>query len=60
LPPTPRSRPEWDAFAAALARPEAQARIQKLFDRGFHEPGDVETRLGYHGLLGGDDEAFLT
>jgi hypothetical protein len=24
-----------------------------LFERGFHEPGDVETRLGHHvGLLG--------
>ncbi len=40
--------PEWDAFIAALGRPAAQARIKKLFDRGFHGPGDVETRLGYH------------
>jgi hypothetical protein len=35
-----------------LGRPAAQARMKKLFARGFHEPGDVETRLGHHvGLL---------
>lgn len=45
--------PEWDAFIAALGRPAAQARIRALFERGFHKPGDVETRLGYHvGMLG--------
>ena len=55
LPPDVEIAPEWDAFLAALARPAAQARIQKLFERGFHEPGDVETRLGHHvGELGGD------
>jgi enoyl-CoA hydratase/carnithine racemase len=57
LPADAEIAPEWDAFLAALGRPEAQARIQKLFDRGFHQPGDVETRLGYHiGLLGDADE----
>jgi len=40
--------PEWDAFLAALARPAAQARIQTLLERGLQQPGDVETRLGYH------------
>jgi enoyl-CoA hydratase/carnithine racemase len=40
--------PEWDAFVAALDRPAAQARLRVLFERGFHVPGDVETRLGYH------------
>jgi enoyl-CoA hydratase/carnithine racemase len=55
LPPDAEIAPEWDAFLAALARPAAQARIQKLFERGFHQPGDVETRLGHHvGQLGGD------
>jgi hypothetical protein len=45
--------PEWDAFMAALGRPAAQIRIQALMERGFHKPGDVETRLGYHvGQLG--------
>ena len=40
-------------FIASLGRPAAQSRIEKLFERGFHTPGDVETRLGFHvGLLG--------
>jgi enoyl-CoA hydratase/carnithine racemase len=53
LPPDAEIAPEWDAFLAALARPAAQARLTTLFERGFHEPGDVETRLGHHvGLLG--------
>lgn len=39
---------EWEAFVAALSRPAAQARLHVLFERGFHIPGDVETRLGYH------------
>src|SRR3954468_12678229 len=55
LPPDAEIAPEWDAFLAALARPAAQTRIQKLFERGFHEPGDVESRLGHHvGQLGED------
>jgi enoyl-CoA hydratase/carnithine racemase len=58
LPTDAEIAPGWDAFLASLGRPEAQARIRKLFDRGFHEPGDVETRLGYHvGLLGEPDDA---
>ena len=53
LPPDEHIGLEWDAFLASLARPAAQTRIRKLFDRGFHGPGDVETRLGYHvGQLG--------
>jgi enoyl-CoA hydratase/carnithine racemase len=39
---------EWEAFVAALGRPAAQARLRVLLERGFHVPGDVETRLGYH------------
>jgi enoyl-CoA hydratase/carnithine racemase len=39
--------PEWDAFMTSLGRPAAQARIQALMERGFHQPGDVESRLGY-------------
>ena len=27
--------------------PAAQERIKKLLDQGFHQPGDVEERLGY-------------
>jgi enoyl-CoA hydratase/carnithine racemase len=53
LPPDAEIAPEWEAFMAALARPAAQARIKALMERGFHKPGDVETRLGYHvGQLG--------
>jgi enoyl-CoA hydratase/carnithine racemase len=48
LPTDAEIAPEWDAFLAALGRPGAQARIRLLFERGFHEPGDVESRLGYH------------
>jgi hypothetical protein len=34
-------------------RAPAQERIKKLLEKGFHKPGDVETRLGYHvGQLG--------
>jgi enoyl-CoA hydratase/carnithine racemase len=53
LPPDAEIAPEWDAFLNALGNPAAQARIRKLFERGFHKPGNVETRLGYHiGQLG--------
>ncbi len=45
--------PEWDAFLASVQRPASQTRIKMLLERGFHQPGDVETRLGYHvGRLG--------
>jgi enoyl-CoA hydratase/carnithine racemase len=58
LPSDQEIAPEWDAFIASLGRPAAQARIRTLFQRGFHKPGDVETRLGYHvGLLGSTDDA---
>jgi enoyl-CoA hydratase/carnithine racemase len=38
----------WDACIGSLARPAAQHGIKTLMDRGFHKPGDVEDRLGYH------------
>ena len=40
--------PEWDVCIASIMRPAAQKRIKKLMDQGFHKPGDVENRLGYH------------
>ena len=46
----------FDATLAARCnqRPAGQTRINKLLERGFHKPGDVENRLGYHvGQLGG-------
>src|SRR5580704_700212 len=53
LPPDYEIAPEWDVCLASIARPAAQARIKMLMERGFHQAGDVETRLGYHvGQLG--------
>jgi len=53
LPPDFEIAPEWDVCLASIARPAAQERIRMLMDRGFHRPGDVEDRLGYHvGQLG--------
>ena len=48
LPPDYEIAPEWDVCLASIMRPAAQERINKLMERGFHKPGDVENRLGYH------------
>ena len=48
LPPDFEVAPEWDVCFASIMRPAAQERIKKLMERGFHKPGDVENRLGYH------------
>jgi enoyl-CoA hydratase/carnithine racemase len=48
LPPDFEIAPEWDVCFASIMRPAAQERIKKLMERGFHKPGDVESRLGYH------------
>ncbi len=39
---------EWNAFLASLSRPASQLRIKALMERGFHRPGGVADRLGYH------------
>jgi enoyl-CoA hydratase/carnithine racemase len=53
LPPDYELAPEWDVCLASIMRPAARKRIKKLMEQGFHKPGDVETRLGYHvGQLG--------
>jgi hypothetical protein len=53
LPPDYEIAPEWDVCLASIMRPAAQERIRMLMERGFHRPGDVEDRLGYHvGLVG--------
>ena len=53
LPPDYEIAPEWDVCLASIMRPAAQKRIGMLLERGFHKPGDVENRLGYHvGQLG--------
>ena len=48
LPPDYEIAPEWDVCLASIMRPAAQERIKKLMEQGFHQPGDVENRLGYH------------
>jgi enoyl-CoA hydratase/carnithine racemase len=48
LPPDPEIAMEWDVSFASIGRPAAQQRIRKLTEKGLHQPGDVETRLGYH------------
>jgi enoyl-CoA hydratase/carnithine racemase len=53
LPPDFEIAPEWDVCLASIMRLETQKRIGNLMERGFHRPGDVEDRLGYHvGQLG--------
>jgi len=46
LPPDAEIAPEWGAFIDSLGRNAARERIRKLMERGFHQPGDVETHLG--------------
>jgi enoyl-CoA hydratase/carnithine racemase len=54
LPPDLEIAPEWEAFRASVGRPAFEERFKKLMERGFHQPGDVESRLGYHvGQLAG-------
>src|SRR3982751_4346432 len=54
LPPDVELGAGWDACIASLGRPAAQDGIKALIARGFHKPGDVEDRLGYHlGQLAG-------
>lgn len=53
LPSDAEIAPEWDGFIASLGRPAAQTRIKALMERGFHKPGEVESRLGHYvGRLG--------
>lgn len=46
LPPDVELGAGWDACIASLDRRAAQDGIKALLARGFHKPGDVETRLG--------------
>ncbi len=48
LPPDVELGAGWDACLASLGRPAAQESFKALFALGFHKPGDVEDRLGYH------------
>src|ERR1700719_263862 len=48
LPPDVELAAGWDACIASLGRSAAQDGIKALMARGFHKPGDVESRLGYY------------
>lgn len=46
LPPDVEMQAGWDTCIASVSRPATQARIKALMERGFHEPGEAENRLG--------------
>jgi enoyl-CoA hydratase/carnithine racemase len=48
LPPDVEIAEGWDACIKSIVRPTAQRNFKILFEKGFHKPGDVENRLGYH------------
>jgi len=48
LPPDVEMAAGWDACMAAVARPATQDKIKAFMDLGFHQPGDVENRIGYY------------
>jgi len=47
LPPDVEIAAGWDACIESIARPATQRNFKLLFEQGFHQPGDVEDRLGY-------------
>jgi enoyl-CoA hydratase/carnithine racemase len=53
LPPDVEIDAGWDTCMISIGRPAAQSKMKTLFERGFHQPGDAEDRLGFHlGQLG--------
>src|SRR5215469_3877483 len=53
LPPDVEMAAGWDTCIASITRPATQEKFKVLFAEGFNEPGDVESRLGFHlGRLG--------
>ena len=48
LPPDYEIGAEMNVCYSSIDRPATQQRIKKLLERGLHQAGDVETRLGYH------------
>jgi enoyl-CoA hydratase/carnithine racemase len=48
LPPDVEIAAGWDTCIASIGRPATRRRFKTLFEQGFHKPGDVEDRLGYH------------
>jgi enoyl-CoA hydratase/carnithine racemase len=56
LPGNDELREGWKACLNSIERPAAQQRIKALMERGFHQPGDAENRLGYYvGQLGASE-----
>jgi enoyl-CoA hydratase/carnithine racemase len=52
-PPDVEMAAGWNACMASVARPATLARIKAFREMGFHEPGDVEDRMGFYlGRLG--------
>ena len=53
LPPDVEIAAGWEACMTSIGRPAAQGKIKALLQKGFHQPGDAENRLGvYLGQLG--------
>jgi enoyl-CoA hydratase/carnithine racemase len=48
LPPDVELGAGWDACINSLGRTAAQEGIKTLIAEGFHKPGDIEERLGFH------------
>jgi enoyl-CoA hydratase/carnithine racemase len=48
LPPDVELAAGWAACMASVMRPAAQESFKKLFEQGFHKPGDAEDRLGFY------------
>jgi enoyl-CoA hydratase/carnithine racemase len=48
LPPDVEIGAGWYACIGSLGRPAAQEGIKTLMAKGFHKPGDAESRLGYY------------
>jgi enoyl-CoA hydratase/carnithine racemase len=48
LPPDVELGAGWDACINSLGRTAAQQGIKALIAEGFHQPGDIEDRLGFH------------
>src|SRR5215831_12800996 len=48
LPPDVEMAAGWDTCIASITRPATQEKFKILFAEGFHKPGDVESRLGFH------------
>jgi enoyl-CoA hydratase/carnithine racemase len=46
LPPDAEMQPIWNAFIASVGRPQTQARLKSLIDRGLQKTGEIEKHLG--------------